>query len=61
MIARFFAYQFGSHQIDWEILGGVLAVVVVLWVWSACRLAARSTPKPADRRDDVPREWKNWP
>jgi hypothetical protein len=42
MIERFFAYQFGAHQVDWEILGGVLALAALLWMWSACRLVARA-------------------
>jgi hypothetical protein len=33
------------------VLGGLAAIYLMVWVWSACRLASRSIPKPARRRD----------
>jgi hypothetical protein len=39
LISRFLNYQFGSHQQDWVGLGIVFAVLLLLWVPSAVRLA----------------------
>lgn len=56
MIARFLLYRLGSHQIDWEILGGLLAIVVVLWIWGLCRLAATADAAADLLRRDEGRE-----
>ena len=40
-LERFFDYGLGTHPIDWQVLGGLLAVVVVVWCYSAIRLVLR--------------------
>lgn len=33
------AYGLGSHPVDWQVLGGLLAVAVAVWAYTAAKLA----------------------